>query len=45
MPTCEICGEEVKKVSVCRECNTNFCELCGDVIKLFCEFCQDEEDW
>lgn len=42
MPICEICGMEVPEVYECVECNSMFCEECGD-LKL--ELCYDCLGW
>ncbi len=44
MPTCEICGEEVEDIYVCKICGYNFCINCGDPASEECEFCEEEDE-
>lgn len=40
MPICEICGMEVESVKECKECDSKFCEECGDEKSILCYDCQ-----
>lgn len=44
MPICEICGMEVQEVHVCAECETRFCDECGDVKAKLCYDCMGWDD-
>jgi len=44
MPVCGICEEDVDKVYTCKECDTAFCEDCGDIKKRLCMYCVEEEE-
>ena len=44
MPICEICGMEVADVHVCVECETKFCDECGNVKARLCYDCMGWED-
>jgi len=47
MPICEICGMEVIKVSECSQCESRFCDECGDLKRKLCYDCigwDDEAD-
>ncbi len=39
MPTCEICGMEVIKVTDCSQCESKFCDECGDLKRNLCYDC------
>ena len=43
MPECGICEEEAEKLYKCTECGTDFCQYCGSVSKLLCDYCLEEE--
>ena len=43
MPVCTLCGEDVEKVTECKECNARFCAFCGDHDDKICDFCFDED--
>lgn len=43
MPICEICDREVDNVSECSQCNTQFCEFCGDNEKRLCDSCRERD--
>lgn len=44
MPVCEICGEEVNKVTKCNSCGDKFCEDCGSEDGKVCIYCEEDED-
>jgi len=44
MPICDICEEEVDKVYKCETCGAEFCETCGSVSQMLCEYCSEEEE-
>lgn len=44
MYDCEICGEEVSKIYVCKECGTLFCAECGSPSEKLCILCTAEEE-
>ena len=44
MPICEICGMEVPEVYCCVECNSKFCEECGDIKNKLCYDCLGWEE-
>jgi hypothetical protein len=39
MPICEICGMEVIKVIECSQCESKFCDECGDIKRKLCYDC------
>lgn len=47
MPICEICGMEVTETNECVECESKFCDECGDTKLKLCYDClgwEDDED-
>jgi len=44
MPECEVCGEQVEKISRCKSCGTSFCEDDGDPEEKLCIYCLEEGD-
>jgi len=42
MPECEVCGEQVEKVTTCKSCGTRFCEDDGDPTEKQCIYCLGE---
>ncbi len=44
MPICEICGMEVIKVTECSQCESKFCDECGDLKRKLCYDCVGWED-
>lgn len=44
MPECEVCFEEVGRVYTCKNCETVFCDECGDPKRKLCIFCLEEEE-
>ncbi|MBN1923739.1 MAG: hypothetical protein JW791_03180 [Nanoarchaeota archaeon] len=36
---CEICGKKVAKVKKCTDCDSKFCENCGDEKRELCNYC------
>jgi hypothetical protein len=39
MPKCGVCGEQVKKLYLCRTCGVKFCEKCGSPEEKMCINC------
>lgn len=44
MPICEICGMEVAGVKECKECDSKYCEECGDEKNDLCYDCKGWTD-
>lgn len=43
MPTCDVCDGIVDKVYECKYGGVQFCNNCGSISKMLCEYCLEEE--